>query len=438
MVAVHRLPLYCLYILYFVSSAAYAILAPFFPQESEIYKISGTEQGLVFSIYSLVCFIASPIFGVTIHRFGRRRLLLVGGVLQGLPICLFGFVTLAPDSTSFLVLCLTLRVIQGIGAAAAGTATFAFVAASYSEHIGTIFAALETVGGIGLMVGPPIGGFLHEIGGFKLPFVALGGVLLATMPVLMWLLPSEAQGSTDIMKPSIWTALRIPEVRVLFGCIFFSTAAIGFLDPTLAGELDGFGLSSGPIGLIFMVSTLSYAITSPFMTWVSMKIGPRVLMLLGLLCTAISFFLLGPCPYIPFLPSSIVTICIALVVLGMGAAMILVPAMPEMIKEAEHLGEGTSDVISGIINGCFSLGEIVGPMVGSSLGDVVYFDEGTSIFGAILLAYAACIVVYRLHTAWLERVSVSAGNADKASLHIPLLVDSEDLNPEAVCLTFTK
>ena len=40
-----------------------------------------------------------------------------------------------------------------------------------------MFAILETFFGLGMILGPFIGGLLYEIGGFILPFVILGGFL---------------------------------------------------------------------------------------------------------------------------------------------------------------------------------------------------------------------------------------------------------------------
>jgi hypothetical protein len=36
-------------------------------------------------------------------------------------------------------------------------------------------AAQETFFGIGMIMGPTVGGALYELGGFTLPFVSLGG-----------------------------------------------------------------------------------------------------------------------------------------------------------------------------------------------------------------------------------------------------------------------
>ena len=42
---------------------------------------------------------------------------------------------------------------------------------------------VETSVGLGLSLGPAIGGFLYSIGGYGLPFFVLGGIMLATIPM---------------------------------------------------------------------------------------------------------------------------------------------------------------------------------------------------------------------------------------------------------------
>ena len=44
----------------------------------------------------------------------------------------------------------------------------------YPERIGTIISWNEAILGIGYSIGPVIGGFFYDIGGFHLPFLVIG------------------------------------------------------------------------------------------------------------------------------------------------------------------------------------------------------------------------------------------------------------------------
>ena len=48
------------------------------------------------------------------------------------------------------------------------------IAKEFPDNVATMFAILETFFGIGMILGPTIGGALYELGGFTLPFAVLG------------------------------------------------------------------------------------------------------------------------------------------------------------------------------------------------------------------------------------------------------------------------
>lgn len=57
------------------------------------------------------------------------------------------------------------------------------------------------------------------------------------------------------------------------------------------------------LGLLFLVTSVSYAISSPFWGWLVGKYDHgRVMMIVGLSITAISLLLLGPSPILPGIP----------------------------------------------------------------------------------------------------------------------------------------
>lgn len=51
----------------------------------------------------------------------------------------------------------------GIGCTASNTASFAIMADTFPDNVGSVFGILETFTGVGLMAGPAIGGLLYEV-----------------------------------------------------------------------------------------------------------------------------------------------------------------------------------------------------------------------------------------------------------------------------------
>ena len=71
------------------------------------------------------------------------------------------------------------------------TASFTILAYEFSGNVAVVFGTLESFVGLGMTVGPAFGGFLHSVGGFRLPFFVVGGMMLLCIPLNMWLLPAH-------------------------------------------------------------------------------------------------------------------------------------------------------------------------------------------------------------------------------------------------------
>ncbi|CAG7821702.1 unnamed protein product, partial [Allacma fusca] len=113
-----------------------------------------------------------------LYKLGPKHVFNAGICVAGVATILFGFLDHFTDRTTFITLCFVVRIIEALGDAAFITASFAIIAAEFPESVATTFASLETFFGLGLIVGPTVGGALYQKGGFTLPFVVMGGLLL--------------------------------------------------------------------------------------------------------------------------------------------------------------------------------------------------------------------------------------------------------------------
>lgn len=57
-------------------------------------------------------------------------------------------------------------------------------------HAFVIQGSLEVFAGLGLILGPPIGGWFYQSFGYEVPFLLLGCVLLIMVPFNIYVLPS--------------------------------------------------------------------------------------------------------------------------------------------------------------------------------------------------------------------------------------------------------
>lgn len=103
---------------------------------------------------------------------------------------IIGFCSLQ-GRTLFITLAFTIRIIEALGNAAFLTASFAIIAKEFPNNVSVTFASLETFFGLGLIVGPMVGGVLYSFGGYYLPFVTLGLLLFLTAIITMCILPKH-------------------------------------------------------------------------------------------------------------------------------------------------------------------------------------------------------------------------------------------------------
>ena len=143
-------------------------------------------------------FISSSAFGIVGHNFNPRNMALLGSFIQGLAVLMFGILELIDDKSMFLSISFILRNVhslldtrnnyslqqmiashyfrglEGIGTSISMSSFPVIFMYLYPDKVATINSWSETALGVGYSVGPALGGFLYDAGGFHLPFVAMG------------------------------------------------------------------------------------------------------------------------------------------------------------------------------------------------------------------------------------------------------------------------
>lgn len=175
--------------LYLASFGMYSVIGPFYMLKAKEKGTTATVSGLVFAAYAFVIFVLSPVAGKYLPKLGPVRVLLVGSLVEGLGEILFGFVVFFQEQWTFALFSFLLRIVTAVGAAFSQTALISILCVLYPDHVSVSFGMLELASGVGLMIGPSLGGLLYHIGGFMLPFTALGlfswlmlGIAMLTLP----------------------------------------------------------------------------------------------------------------------------------------------------------------------------------------------------------------------------------------------------------------
>ncbi|KAK2155600.1 hypothetical protein LSH36_236g04048 [Paralvinella palmiformis] len=327
----------------------YSALGPFFPNEAALKHINNTTTGLIFGIFELVLFIMSPVFGnfyissKQLTSIGAKFMYCSGVFVCGCCGILFGFLDGIQDGFRFSLMCLLVRGMEGVGAAAYMTASFAIMAHAFPDHVATVFGTLELFSGLGFMIGPPIGGALYQLGGFKLPFISFGVLVIIIGLFSVMLLPS-VQDISGRPKRFILGLLRIPVVCIMCLYLMLGASVIGFLDIGMAKFL-------------YRVPGLS-----------------KVILIVGYFVAGLSYIFLGPAPFLPIANNHIwlVIICLAASGLGLGT----------MVITFQIITKGTQ--------------AFLGPTFGGYLIDKVEFQMASTYLGFSLIAVGLLYLVYCL------------------------------------------
>lgn len=378
----------------FMSFCSMSIMAPFFPNEAYKKGMSESMTGFVFSFYALVMFLSSPVFGKILPIFGAKFLFILGIFVAAICNILFGLLEYVETYTLFTTLCILIRGFEALGASAFSTASYIFVVNYFPNNIGSVIGILETFVGLGMSIGPAIGGILYSLGGFSVPFYTLGIAMVVIAFINMLLIPNVEDCDTVTNKTtSMINLIQIPAVVITGLVVVVVSSVWAFLDPTLEPHLRDFNLSPEKIGLIFLLFSALYGVSSPAWGWLADKVSHHwFMMVAGLFMCTLGLLLLGPSPIIPGLSPNLWLDLVALSILGVSVALALMPTFLGILTSATNAGYPDSlvtySVVAGIWSCMYSLGEVIGPALGGVLLEKYGFPISSTVMAILTFSLA--------------------------------------------------
>ncbi|KAL4232944.1 hypothetical protein ACF0H5_007632 [Mactra antiquata] len=382
--------LVCMGFVNFCACCCFSLLAPFFPIEAGKKGASQSTVGLIFGVFELVIFVSSPILGNYISKIGCKFMFITGIMVCGTCAILFGLLDKCPDGSLFITMCFLCRSVEALGCAAFVTALFAIIAHEFPDNVITVLGTLETFSGLGMMVGPPIGGALYEVGGYGLPFFVLGSVVILCGLLTSYVMPT-IEGAKEKYKGSVFTLFKSPIVWLTWLNITVGSISIGYYDPTLAKHLEQFNLKTWVVGIVFLICPLMYALTAPLWGYLGDSKGyVRAMISIGNIFCVFTWLMLGPAPFLTFIPKELYITCIALGSMGFFLGCSLIPSFKAILIGAVSLGMPTDidtyGKVSGLFNSSFSFGAFLGPTIGGAMVDKFGFPWASVGIGALILA----------------------------------------------------
>lgn len=203
--------------------------------------------------------------------------------------------------------------------------------------------------------------------------------------------------------------LKTPKVLVISLVLSTATSTQGFLDPTVEPHFRQYEIGPEFVGLVFLVMSAAYAISSPLAGWYTGKIHNKLpIMVVGLLVTFVGYMLLGPSSLLG-LPSSLWLSTLAMFILGLAYSMAFIPTFEALLDSIVEQGCPDDVTTYSLVSGwwsCFNgLGEVAGSGLGGVFMDFYSFDIGTNSVAFWVLGTAFVLSFYILYELFAARCS---------------------------------
>jgi len=376
---VSRKNLFILSFTLLVVMLGYGMVMPIMPFYIEHFGAGGTELGWLMSTYSLMQLICAPIWGILSDRYGRKPILAIGVLGYAITLFMFGL------AKTFAMLFIA-RSLSGILSSATMPTAMAYIGDNTpqkekSKGMGQLGAMV----GVGVILGPLVGGFLST-DSLSLPFFVGSGLATLALLLVIFLLPESkpasastgellpSNGQTSTLQPDstnpepkrprvldIYLRVILSPAGILLLLIFMmSFGMTNFQGMIGLYAVDKFAFNTKQVGAIWMVMGIMLILVQGGLTGpLSQKLGELTLIRIGLFGGAIGFALVA-------LATNYSTSLLAIGFFIFALALIG-PALNSYISNFAGEHQGT---VMGLNSAFTCLGRVVGPLWGGYIYDI--------------------------------------------------------------------
>jgi MFS family permease len=355
--------------------------------------------GLLSTLYSLLQFIFSPIWGSLSDRYGRRQILTITLAGNALSYCIWIF------AGQFWVVVLT-RLICGMMAGNIAVASAAAADVTDEKERTKGMAIVGVAIGMGFLVGPVIGGLstvlkpIYEANPFSTP-----ALIAATMAGLNFILvqlyfpetlAEKNRAQHDSKRPSVFDLANVESRavrRTSFANLIYQIAFTGMENTVVFLTFFLFAYSAHDNVYLFLFNGTCLIVAQGLARLIVKKIGQRGVIMTGMIFAIIAFNLVAFIPT-PTSELPIVSWAKPVFYVGMGllsfATGLILPSVSALVSLYSSPSDQGRNL--GILRSAGSLARVIGPLSAAFL----YFKTGSHqwvyLGGALLMLPALWVV----------------------------------------------
>ncbi|MCV7354215.1 MFS transporter [Mycolicibacterium fluoranthenivorans] len=355
---------------------------------------SPSQVSLLFTSYMAVMGVAMLITGVVSSRIGPKRTLLVGLVI------IIAGAGLAGMSDTVMQI-VGWRALWGLGNALFIATALATIVSSAKGSVAQAIILYEAALGLGIAVGPLVGGVLGSIS-WRGPFFGVSALMAVALVVTLFLLPAtpRPERATSLADP--FRALRhrgllgVAVTALLYNFGFFTLLAF------TPFPLD---MSAHEIGLIFFGWGVALAFTSVVVApRLQHRFGTVRVLILNLL--AFSLVLVAMAVWTDHKAVLAAGVVVAGLFIGINNTLITETVMKVPAGRSEATGGSTQPVERGVASAAYSFlrfgGAAVAPWLAGVLGEEVSVHLPFWVGAAAVVAGAGVLTATRGHLTGID------------------------------------
>lgn len=348
----------------FLADAAWGMIFSTLTLYATILGASIVLIGGIISGLSLLRALGSFPLGILSDRIERKPIM-----IMGLVVMLVASVLLVVVFDSFQLV--PVSMLLGLGHCAVIPIGYAYVADfTYSTRKGEAIGVYATFMGIGLSIGPIIGGFTSENWGYVSTYTTSSILLLMSL-IIAWKTLKKRESTSpsknlrlDDLSKNFISAMKKRENIIVSIAMFFYAVSFSTI-PFYPLYAEKIGLSLTLIGSIIATRTFSSTIVKSPVGMLTKKIQSVILMILGLISIGIILLI------IPLLDSYF-PLLIILSLEGMCFGTVLTSANT-LLAEASEINERGAAI--GLLVTFQCTGLTIGPLIWGMIGELWGFNE---------------------------------------------------------------